>query len=114
MKTVTDDDLLDGRIRVLARLKVLETELGGRKGPIFDKYRPNHNFGDAENLCMYDGQIAIPDDDRIYPGETRDVWITFLNRKVLSEKLKPGRQWRIQEGPRQLVATAEVLSVVYE
>jgi hypothetical protein len=114
MRTDTDGDLLDGSIRVLARLTVLETELGGREGPIFDKYRPNHDFGDAGNSLMYDGQISVPDDEGIYPGQRRDVWITFLNRKVLSEILMPGRQWRIQEGPQRLVATAEVLSVIYE
>ncbi|CAN5824742.1 hypothetical protein BH11VER1_BH11VER1_24260 [soil metagenome] len=40
----------------------------------------------------------------VYPGETRELSITFLNAPGLSEMLTPGRTWRIQEGPKQIGA----------
>jgi translation elongation factor EF-Tu-like GTPase len=113
MKVSIHVDLLEpgAPITVLARLSVLATEISGRKIPIISKYQPNHNFGDANNNYFYIGRIEVSQNDWVYPGQTREVRIEFLNGPGLSEKLKLGCQWRIQEGPR-LIATAEFLSVV--
>jgi elongation factor Tu len=100
----------DEPIRVLARVHVLAAADGGRRRPFTAKYRPNHNFGGAENRNFFIGQVEVPEGEWIYPGETRELTITFLNALDLREQLTPGRQWRIQEGSR-LVATAELLSL---
>jgi translation elongation factor EF-Tu-like GTPase len=106
-------DLLDdgGPIHVLARISVLKTEDGGKKGPFTKSYRPNHNFGEATNREFYVGQIEVPDGTWVHPGETRDLNITFLNGLGLRELLQVGRTWRIQEGGK-LVATAEVIALL--
>jgi hypothetical protein len=46
-------------IRVLARVSVLRTEDGGRKGPFTKSYRPNHNFGPPDNRFFFIGQIEV-------------------------------------------------------
>ena len=101
----------DEPIRVLARISVLSTAEGGRQGPFKGPYRPNHNFGDADNHIFHIGRVEVPEGIWVQPGEVVELVITFLNVRGLSEKLTIGRTWRIQEGPR-LVATGEILEVL--
>ena len=101
----------DKPLRVLARISVLRTEDGGRKGPFTKSYRPNHNFGAPVDRVFYIGQVEVPDGTWIHPGETHDLVVTFLNVRGLSELLQVGRSWLIQEGPRH-VANAQVLSLL--
>lgn len=101
----------DKPIPVSARIHVLSEEEGGRRTPFTAKYRPNHNFGDAGNRNYFIGQVEVPEGEWVYPGETRELTITFFNVIGLAEQLTPGRRWRIQEGAR-LVATAELLALL--
>lgn len=98
-------------IRVLARVQVLTAGEGGRTHPFTSGYRPNHNFGAAGSREFFIGQVEVPENGWVYPGEARELAITFLNAVGLREQLTPGRRWRIQEGGR-LVATAELLSLL--
>jgi elongation factor Tu len=100
-------------IRVLARISVLRTEDGGCKGPFTLHFRPNHNFGGPEDRVFYIGQVEVPEGTWIYPGETRNLPITFLNVRGLAELLHVGRRWRIQEGGH-LIAIAGVLALLNE
>ena len=95
---------------VRARIAVLATKDGGRSSAFTKGYRPNHNFGSSENRSFLIGQIEVPEGEWIQPGETREVFVRFLNVRGLAQELNAGRNWRIQEGSK-LVATAEVLSV---
>jgi elongation factor Tu len=90
---------------------VLPTAEGGRTAPFTTNYRPNHNFGDAENRQFFIGQVEVPEGEWVHPGETRELTITFMNVVGLREQLTPGRRWRLQEGWR-LIATAELLSLL--
>jgi elongation factor Tu len=101
----------DKPIRVLARISVLRTEDGGRKGPFTTSYRPNHNFGGPGNRVFYICQVEVAEGSWVHPGETRDLVVTFLNVRGLADFLHVGRTWRIQEG-RKHVATGEVLAVL--
>ncbi len=74
-------------------------------------YRPNHNFGDAEDRDMDIGRIVFPEGEALQPGESMERNIEFFDRPGLSEILTPGRQWRIQEGP-SLVGVGTVLEVL--
>jgi elongation factor Tu len=96
-------------IRVIARVTFLSIEEGGKTRAVTKGYRPNHNFGEPEENKFYIGQIEVPENAWIQPGETHDLGITFLRGPGLSELLKLGRVWRIQEGSK-LVARAEILS----
>ena len=97
---------------IKARLELLSISEGGRTGPIFTeyKYRPNHNFGDADNRNFYIGQIEDPAKRNLMPGESYDIDVRFFGAKGLKDLLTLGRRWRIQEGGR-LVAFAEVLTL---
>jgi hypothetical protein len=57
--------------------------------------------------------VEFDSGETIQPGESRDALICFIDGPGLSEHLKPGRTWRIQEGPT-LVATAKVIEVLGE
>ena len=103
----------DRPIRVLARISVLRTEDGGRQTAFKGGYRPNHNFGAAEDRVFYVGQVEAPEGTWVSPGETRDLVVTFLNVRGLGALLTVGRKWRIQEGPTH-VATGEVLALLSE
>jgi len=101
----------DTPIRVLARISVLTTEGGGRKGPFTTGYRPNHNFEGPNDRVFYIGQIEVPEGTWVHLGETHDLVVTFLNVVGLADLLQVGRTWRIQEGPKH-IATAKVLVVL--
>ena len=100
-------------IRVLARVSVVPTEQGGRKGLFTANFRPNHNFGGPDDRMFYIGTVDVPDETWVHPGETRELPVTFLNVRGIAELLQVGRKWRIQEGGR-LIANAEVLSLLHE
>ena len=61
----------DEPIRVLARVHVLAAADGGRRGPFTARYRPNQNFGSAENRNFFIGQVEVPEGEWVYPGERR-------------------------------------------
>jgi translation elongation factor EF-Tu-like GTPase len=98
-------------LHVRARVTLVPTEAGGRKGPFSDGYRPNHNFDRPGNTRTHIGVVRLSPGDLAYPGQTKEVSITFVNAPGLSQLLVSGRTWRIQEGNR-LIATAEVLELV--
>jgi hypothetical protein len=60
---------------------------------------------------MFIGQIEIPEGEALRSGETRDLTITFLSPELIAGELRPGREWRLQEG-LTLVGTALVLEIL--
>jgi hypothetical protein len=95
--------------RVRAKISMRCRDGGGRDVPGNLSYRPNHNFGSAENRSFYIGQIDLPPEG-LRVGESHVLQVTFLSGPGLQELLQVGRQRRIQEGAR-FVATAEILEV---
>lgn len=110
MFTFTDNlDIVDDKpIVVRASIAVVPEDQGGRHGPFTKGFRPNHNFGGPEDRFFFIGQIEVAEGDWVYPGDTRELLVTFLNARGLRELLVPGRTWRIQEGPR-LVGSGTVI-----
>jgi hypothetical protein len=100
-----------GVVNVRALISFLASHEGGRTADVCLTYRPLHNFGGPENQEMWFGQIRLDATDKIRPGESREVVVQFNADPILVAELKPGRIWRIQEGP-QLVATAKVIEVL--
>lgn len=99
-------------LTVSALLKLLGPDEGGKHQPIYSSYRPNHNFGGPDDLLMYIGQVEVGlnDEDKLHPGEQKEVTVRFLNTEGLEQLLTVGRTWRIQEGTK-LVGTATVIQV---
>jgi translation elongation factor EF-Tu-like GTPase len=112
MFAFTDNlDIEEGKpIVVRVTIALVAEDQGGRHGPFTKGFRPNHNFGGPDDRFFFIGQIEVEDGVWVYPGETRDLKVTFLNARGLLELLVPGRIWRIQEGPR-LIALGTVIEV---
>jgi translation elongation factor EF-Tu-like GTPase len=112
MFSFTDNlDIVDDKpIVVRATLAMVPTDVGGRVGPFSKGLRPNHNFGSPDDRFFYIGQIEVPEGELVYPGETRELRVTFLNARGLIDLLKLGRTWRIQEGPK-LIGTGTVVAI---
>jgi elongation factor Tu len=103
-------DIVDQKpIVVRATMSMVPTDKGGRVGPFTNGFRPNHNFGSQDNRFFYIGQIEVPEGEWVYPGESRELEVTFLNARGLTDLLRPGRTWRIQEGTK-LIATATLIA----
>ena len=100
-------------IIVLARIRLLTAEEGGRNSPVTSacKFRPNHNFGEPDNRNFFIGQVEISENETLFLGEPKDLLITFFNVRGLIENLIVGRKWRIQAGS-ELWGIGEVLKVV--
>ena len=96
---------------VEASFHLLPTDDGGRKTPVTGNFRPNHNFGNRKNTDFYIGEIKFAEDDWMFPGETRNVRVRFLNVQGLEELLEVGRKWRIQEC-MHLVGEATVTNIL--
>lgn len=97
-------------IVVRARIALIGQDEGGRHGPFTKGFRPNHNFGGPDDRFFFIGQIEVPEGEWVYPSETRELKVTFLNARGLFELLTPGRVWRIQEGPK-LIGTGTVIGI---
>jgi len=100
-----------GILNVRALISFLASHEGGRTTDVRLTYRPLHNFGDPDNRELWFGQIRLEATDKISPGESREVVVQFNADAALVAELKPGRIWRIQEGP-QLVAMGKVIEVL--
>ncbi|WP_439815946.1 hypothetical protein [Zavarzinia sp. CC-PAN008] len=96
-------------VRVLAAVRLLSTAEGGKARFVRGSYRPNHNFFGPDNSMMTIGVMDIATE--WYPGECREVVVTFLNWPGLAGQIVAGREWRIQEGPK-LVGIGTVLRVL--
>ena len=100
----------EGVIKVKAHIKMLSSSEGGREHPIYNGYRPNHNFGGVDDNEFYPGEIKV--DDSNIKNET-NVIINFIGNDKLKKILKPNIEWRIQEANR-LVGIGTVLEVINE
>ena len=101
-------------IEIQAELHLYPTDNGGKEHGIRTGYRPNHVLEYSPNSSdfptTYIGQIDF-DKDRIYPGETEIVKVTFIRHEKLEENLINGKIWWIHEGPRK-VGQAKVLEII--
>lgn len=100
-------------IRIRARIALLSTEDGGRTMAICGSYRPNHNFGAADNRSMDIAFIELAEGETLQPGAIIQREITFWSRPGLRDALAIGRDWRIQEGAK-LVGVGTVLDILEE
>ena len=95
-------------------MHLYSTENGGKEHGVGTGYRPNHvieylpNSNDIDTF--YIGQIDF-EKDRINPGETEVVKVTFIRHQKLEEILTKGRIWWIHNGPRK-VGEAKVLEII--
>ena len=99
-------------LRVRARIRLLPSEESGRTLPVRAGYRPNHNFFGPKNRNMTMGVIDLPDGFELHPGESVETIIKFSMWPGLDGQIYPGREWRIQEGPK-FVGIGTVVEIIH-
>lgn len=97
-------------VHVIAEVRLLPTNEGGKTVPICGSYRPNHNFFGMDDASMTAGFIELPEGLAVNPGETITVPIALWWWPGLAGQIYVGREWRIQEGPH-LVGFGRVIEV---
>src|SRR5690554_1611111 len=88
--------------KVLAEISLFPMVLSGRSTGITSGYRPNHNFGGADNHLMRMGTITVVGGKWINPGESKDAEVLFLFPKGYDISLYEGLEWRLREGARHV------------
>lgn len=96
----------------IAKIRMLTTEQGGRQVSIYSGYRPHFCFKERVNEGMFDGTISF-EKEYIHPGEQATVNVHMHHPEYVSELLKPGQKFTINEGAR-VVATGEIIEVLPE
>jgi hypothetical protein len=96
---------------IKARVKLISTADGGRKGGIISGYRPNHVFeynseGRIEQTFV--GDIVFEGSYLLEPGEERIVTVRFLPAQSIEKYLEKGKIWFIHEGAKR-IGTAEII-----
>jgi elongation factor Tu len=98
-------------IVTMARIRLLSPAEGGKTRPVSGRWLPNHNFSGPDGSETVIGIVDLTGHDEVRPGESVDAQVQFLGQPGLREMLRPGREWRIQEG-RRLVGVGTVLAVL--
>jgi translation elongation factor EF-Tu-like GTPase len=93
-------------LHVIARIKLLKTEEGGRTSFVRSGYRPNIQFGGLYT----DGAFTFLDRQQAYPGDECEVYITFVRPDYVKEYLRVGACFAMMEGPRK-VGEGTILSL---
>jgi translation elongation factor EF-Tu-like GTPase len=96
---------------ILASIKLLKTEDGGRSNPIYSGYRGQFFFEGNDFDCMK-FEIQPEPDGWIQPGESAEVRIdlSVCAWSELNHKIQPGRSFELHEG-RKTVAVGTVIAV---
>ena len=78
-----------------ARISLFSTEMGGRKNPDYNGYRPSFGFNTANH---YSGQIRLIGKNILRPGRSSHVKIDLLPARTIRKNLKPNDSFIITEG----------------
>ena len=101
-------------ITVKAKIRLLKTEDGGRQSGILSGYRPNHLFDNNIENGQYNsfmGQIIWEDKSMIYPGEERELIVSFVASSAMDKYLTIGQKWWLYEGPHW-IGNGEILAFI--
>lgn len=98
-------------IKVQALLSMLPSQQSGWTSAVSSILRPNHNFNkhDPHQMCF--GEITIPKNEKIYPGESKIVPITFILQAMDKNSIKVGFQWRIYAASQHF-ANGEIIAIL--
>lgn len=92
---------------IFARVTFLRTEEGGRKGPTPPNFFGCPFFMDEQ---MNDCRLVLTDVGPVSPGQTVEVPIAFLAPKLVVDRLKVGRTFKLWE--MGFIAEGEILKIL--
>lgn len=98
---------MDNIFEITARIQMLRTEEGGRKGPILSGYRPHLTF-DGETFT--DCGVQISNKEWLYPGEEAEVTLRLVHPEYVKEYLKVDQKFLLYEGSKK-VASGVIVKV---
>ena len=93
---------------IMATVHLLCPQEGGRQSFIVSGYRPHIHFG---NEVYADGAIMFSDGEKLFPGDTCNVTITFPKPEYVKEYLRIGTTFAIHEGPHK-IGEGEIVSLL--
>jgi elongation factor Tu len=94
-----------------ARVYLLTTEDGGRKGPAGAGYRPQVYFEiQVEGITGTSGSWQELATEQVFPGETAEIGISILAKAPFSNKLFVGLKFLLKEGS-VTIGTGEILEI---
>jgi translation elongation factor EF-Tu-like GTPase len=79
---------------VEAEVVFLPTDAGGRQGPAFSGYRPQFYYDGHD----WDAIQTYPDVERVNPGDTVRVYLTFMSPEMHVGKICAGTMFLLREG----------------
>jgi translation elongation factor EF-Tu-like GTPase len=94
--------------KFVAKIRLLSTSEGGRKGGIISGYRPNASFAESVNT---DVQFELLYNSQLNPGEEGTVSLKPLNFSSIEPFLHFGSQFIIREGSK-IIGQGIVLEIV--
>lgn len=95
-------------LEITARIHFRGAEDGGRETPVFSGYRPALYFGGKQ----IDGAVILEgSDEKLMPGEEREVRITLLHPENAGIEPKRSEPFEVREGTR-VVGEGRVLSIL--
>ena len=95
-------------MKVLARIRLLATDDGGRKEPLVGSFRLNHSFEPGQFAIA---QVEQGPGDTLAPGQSADLVVDFL-ADTAPAALANGMEWQIYDGPSCLVGHGTVLEIL--
>ena len=98
-------------IDFIASVRYLTTEEGGRKTPVFSKYRGQVKISFSEYQTS--GEQTFLNKEIVYPGETVDTEIRLLSPQICVKMLTEGISFEVREGSR-IVGVGEITKIVNE
>lgn len=80
----------------------------GRRSPIKSDYRPAFSF---DNKTFYTGHIELINQDFFELGTSNEVFVSFIDDKVIKEYLKTGVCFSINEPPN-MIGEGKIIEVI--
>lgn len=90
-----------------AEIRFLTTEEGGRQGYVASGYGSQFYYDGEDHGAFHE----YPDVDRVFPGETARVHLTFLHPEYHIGRVYPGKEFQIRDGIR-VVASGRVTKIL--
>lgn len=91
-----------------ARITLYPTELGGRKKPIYNGYKPSFVFSTKQH---YTGQVKLIGVEELKPGDSARVKIDLLPARTIRRNLKANDSFTITDG-NKTVGSGTIESVM--
>ncbi len=89
------------------QVSLLQTEAGGRAGPIFSGYKGSHLIKED---YLTTGELDLIEIEMLHPGNIATAYVSYLSPEHYPHTLWIGKEMNVQEGSR-VVGKAKILEI---